>query len=103
MTVWNLESRYSADRQSERRLVHPLRVGFWSLLVGVVLICVPFKRVVVWGNSMHPTLKDGESYLVDRGYWRLTGLQRDDIVVFRLANDELCRIRRARRPGVRSG
>ena len=68
--------------------VHPLRVGFWSLLLGAALIVLPFKRVVIDGNSMFPTLKNGETYLVDRLYWRITGLQRDDIVVFREGKDE---------------
>lgn len=69
--------------------VHPLRVGFWSLILGVLFIVVPFKRVVISGKSMLPTLKNGESYLVDRLYWRLTGLQRNDLVVFREGKDEL--------------
>jgi signal peptidase I len=69
--------------------VPPLRAGFWSLILGVVFIVVPFKHVVIDGNSMYPTLKNGASYLVDRLYWRQTGLQRDDIVVFRQGKDEL--------------
>jgi len=53
------------DRMLSTRPVHPLRMGFWSLILGVLFIVVPFKRVVISGNSMFPTLKNGESYLVD--------------------------------------
>src|SRR5438093_12662709 len=74
---------------STRHPVHPLRVAFWCLLVGAVLLIAPFHRVKISGNSMYPTLKNGENYVADRVYWRWTGLERNDIVVFREGKDEV--------------
>ena len=51
---------------SQKRPVSPFRVAFWCLLVGAVLLIAPFHRVVISGNSMSPTLKNGENYLADR-------------------------------------
>lgn len=42
---------------------------------------LPFRGVRVVGNSMFPTLHDGQRVLVDRAYYRLTGLFRYDLVV----------------------
>jgi signal peptidase I len=44
---------------------------------------MPFRAVRVVGNSMVPTLRAGQSVLVDRWYFRLTGLFRYDLVVVR--------------------
>jgi signal peptidase I len=44
---------------------------------------MPFRAVRVVGNSMIPTLHAGQSVLVDRWYYRLTGLFRYDLVVVR--------------------
>jgi signal peptidase I len=59
------------------------RWGFWVLTVGAVLMVAPFRRVKVVGHSMMPTLHAGQSVLVDRLYWRVTGLYRMDLVVLR--------------------
>src|SRR5437016_2124104 len=77
------------ERMSQKRPVSPFRVAFWRLLGGAVLVIAPFHRVVVSGNSMYPTLKNRENYVADRLYWRLTGLQREDIVVFREGKDDV--------------
>jgi signal peptidase I len=54
---------------------------FWSFVLGVCLLVMPFRAVRVVGRSMLPTLHDGQSVLVDREYYRLTGLFRGDLVV----------------------
>jgi signal peptidase I len=74
---------------SHKHPVHPLRIAFWCLLVGAVLLIAPFHRVKISGNSMYPTLKNGENYVADRLYWRWTGLERNDIVIFREGKDEV--------------
>jgi signal peptidase I len=74
---------------ADQRPVSPFRVASWCLVVGAVLLIAPFRQVEISGHSMYPTLEDGERYLADRLYWRLTGLQRNDVVVFREGKDEL--------------
>jgi signal peptidase I len=57
------------------------RWGFWILLLGAVVILAPFRVVRVVGNSMIPTLHPGQALLVDKLYYRLTGMYRNDLVV----------------------
>src|SRR5688572_12455471 len=59
------------------------RWGFWLLLLGAVVILAPFRVVRVVGYSMVPTLRPGQSLLVDKLYYRLTGMYRNDLVVMR--------------------
>lgn len=65
------------------------RPGFWIALLGVALMVTPFRVVEVSGRSMAPTLQDGERYLVDRFYYRASGLRRDDVVVLSKDGEEL--------------
>jgi signal peptidase I len=59
------------------------RVALLGLLFLALLALVPFRPLKVRGNSMHPTLKDGDTHVLDLLYWRFNGLRRDDIVVVR--------------------
>jgi signal peptidase I len=68
-------------RSVRRPAVSHWRWGFWSFVLGAVIMGLPFRGVSVIGNSMFPTLQDGQRVLVDRAYYRLTGLFRNDIVV----------------------
>jgi len=43
----------------------------------------PLRPGLVVGNSMDPTLRDGEVYVLDRGYYHRHPLSRGDVVVFR--------------------
>jgi signal peptidase I len=54
-----------------------------ALFVGVFLL-MPFRPLRVEGASMDPTLRHGETFVLDLAYWRLVGgLRRDDVVVVR--------------------
>jgi signal peptidase I len=57
------------------------RWGLWTLLLGVALLLAPFRVVRVIGYSMLPTLRPGQALLVDKMYYRLTGMFRNDLVV----------------------
>jgi signal peptidase I len=70
-------------RSSPRPVISHWRWGFWSFVLGAALLVVPFRAVRVVGSSMFPTLRDGQQVLVDRAYYRLTGLFRYDLVVLR--------------------
>jgi signal peptidase I len=70
-------------RSSPRPAVSHWRWGLWSLVLGAALLVAPFRAVRVVGSSMFPTLHDGQQVLVDRAYYRLTGLFRYDLVVVR--------------------
>jgi signal peptidase I len=52
-----------------------------AVLFLAVLALTPLRLLKVSGRSMEPTFQDGETYLLDQFYWKLTRLQRNDIVV----------------------
>ena len=72
-----------AARISARPAISHWRWSFWSFVLGACLLVMPFRAVRVVGSSMDPTLHDGQRVLVDRWYYRLTGLFRYDLVVVR--------------------
>jgi len=56
-------------------------VFFGTLLLGALAL-TPFRTLKVVGQSMEPTLRDGETYVLDLYYWKPGGgIRRDDIVV----------------------
>ena len=64
------------------------RWGFWTLALGAALIVAPFRVVKVVGHSMEPTLKPAQSVLVDRFWYRVTGLHRMDLIVLHHDNED---------------
>jgi signal peptidase I len=52
-----------------------------GLLSVSVLSLTPFRLLKISGRSMEPTLRHGETYVLDHFYWKPGGLRRDDIVV----------------------
>src|SRR5689334_6798988 len=53
-----------------------------GILVGAVCLVSPFRVGVVCGHSMSPSLRTGEFYLLNRGYYHTHPVGRGDIVVF---------------------
>ncbi len=58
--------------------VRPALLG--ALLLGALAL-TPFRPLRIDGRSMEPTLRNGETYLLDQLYWKVTDVQRNDIVV----------------------
>jgi signal peptidase I len=56
-----------------------------AILAAVVTIrtATPLTTTMVVGHSMEPTLRPGELYVLDRGYYRTHPLIRGDVVVLR--------------------
>ncbi|HOJ22592.1 MAG TPA: signal peptidase I [Armatimonadota bacterium] len=59
-----------------------------------LLICLggvwrwsPFRLGVVCGHSMHPTLRNGSLFLIERGYYQSHPIRRGDVIVFRTKKD----------------
>ncbi len=52
-----------------------------TCLLGAIVLYLNFKTVVISGDSMLPTLKDGRKLLVTKAYWLVGDLQKEDIVV----------------------
>lgn len=55
------------------------------VIIGVLLATwtfVPIRPAVVRGESMLPTLKDGQFFWLDRGYFRTHPVMRGDVIVF---------------------
>lgn len=77
----------AAVHPSSRAVTSHWRWALWSLVLGVCLLVLPFRVVGVVGHSMEPTLHDGQRVLVDRAYYRLTGLFRYDLVVLRRGDE----------------
>jgi signal peptidase I len=64
-----------------RRGLSFLRTSFYAGLLIGALALTPFRPLKITGHSMEPTLRDGETYLLDQFYWKNGGIRRDDIVV----------------------
>jgi signal peptidase I len=60
-----------------------VRYSLIGLALLLVLALTPFRPLKVSGASMEPTLKNGQTLLLDQLYWRMGGLKRNDIVVVR--------------------
>ncbi len=54
-----------------------------AVSVTAAAACISVERAEVSGVSMEPALSDGDVVLVDKVSWRLTGLRRNDVIVFR--------------------
>jgi len=78
------------SRNHDRRAVVLTRIRycFMGLLLAGALALLPFRTVKVDGQSMEPTLRSGETYLLDTYYWRSGGLRRGDIVVVRRGEEK---------------
>lgn len=71
----------SAIDQPRKR---PLRIGrflLYTLLLVGALALTPFRPLKISGRSMEPTLRDGETYVLDQFYWKQGGVKRGDVVV----------------------
>jgi signal peptidase I len=62
---------------------------FWASALGAALLILPFRVVEVSGRSMMPTLHNGDRYLVDRLYYHVGGLRRDDVIVLSHDGEQL--------------
>jgi|WetSurMetagenome_2_1015567.scaffolds.fasta_scaffold04072_6 signal peptidase I len=69
---------------------------FVALSLGLAVLIFHFllQPFQVAGLSMSPTLDDQDYLLVDRVFFRSTGIQRGDLVVFKLENDPRFMIKR---------
>ena len=76
------ESVVEQQKSPLRSLVSVLLYMGVILLVTVGFIRFVGQRTIVIGNSMYPTLHEGESLMVDKLFYRLSGFKRFDIVVF---------------------
>jgi len=57
--------------------------------LGAASLLTPLRLVQVSGSSMEPTFRNGDRYLLDRFYYRLTGIQYDDVVVLNHEGSEI--------------
>lgn len=60
---------------------------FGPLVVYAIMKTFFFSPFFVGGDSMMPTLRDGEFFVVDRISYRVEAPQRDDIVIFYFKED----------------
>ncbi|MBI3911576.1 MAG: signal peptidase I [Armatimonadetes bacterium] len=66
-----------------------LRYRILLLLLLAMVLASPLRVIRVYGKSMEPTLHDGQAYLLDRLYYRVSDVQRDDILVIRHDGEQL--------------
>lgn len=65
-----------------------------AIVLAVVIKLFIFSPYTVYGDSMKPTLHNGERMLVNKAPARMLGLQRGDIVILRLKNDSRYYVKR---------
>ncbi|HEY8425824.1 MAG TPA: signal peptidase I [Limnochordales bacterium] len=58
-----------------------------AVILAVIIIAFVAQSFLVQGQSMEPTLYDGERLLVDKLTYRLRDPQRGEVVVFRVPSD----------------
>jgi signal peptidase I len=73
----------NTPKPSRRRKV--LFTGFGVFLLGVlafaIFFWVNFQTVVVKGDSMDPTLQNGQRLLITKAYWLVGDIRKNDIIV----------------------
>lgn len=77
----------NSEHRRSRRKMRRIFTGFGAVLLFVlgfvVFFYLNFKTVVVSGQSMLPTLKNGKKVLVSNAYWLVGSIQHGDIVVIK--------------------
>ena len=69
------------SRHNRRHWVGRIRPALLGVLFLGVIALTPFRPLRISGSSMEPTLRNGETYLLDQLYWKLGDVRRNDIVV----------------------
>ena len=77
-----LQQLMAARGKSGRTGVRRRWLLLGALTVGLYFLC-PFRLSIVHGDSMSPTLRDGELCLLDRSGFKAYGPAVGDVVVFR--------------------
>lgn len=77
---------YQKKKKINRDLLREIAVYLFCILVaiflaGVLVFCVGIKTSVI-GNSMEPTLNNGQEILINRVVYTITSPKRGDVVVF---------------------
>ena len=85
---------HEAKKIKQNKIINILLSFIIAILVLFLGLKINFTKVIVNGSSMHPTLignyEDGYEYgYTDRFIFKITGLDRFDIVVIKKSNDEL--------------
>lgn len=70
------------------RILTRLRYSLLAVAAVAVLAVTPFRPLRISGTSMEPTLRNGETYVLDHLYWKLTGVRRNDVVVVRHRSEQ---------------
>ena len=79
-----LWSRHSGTGSSAEAIAESTPIPLLTLLIfGRRLGLSPFRLGIVCGHSMHPTLRHGRLFLIERAYYRSHPIQRGDVIVFR--------------------
>jgi signal peptidase I len=62
----------------------------WCLVIlGLASMLVPLRTLHVRGTSMEPTLHNGQKYILDRLYFRPTGVHVGDVIVILQDGEEI--------------
>lgn len=78
----------SRNYASKKRRLSKLRYSLLGALLVAALALTPLRPLKVTGHSMEPTLRDGETYLLDQFYWQPSGVCRGDIVVVKQGEEK---------------
>lgn len=73
---------------SSRRAFTKFGIYLLIALGFAIFYFLNFKTVVVHGQSMMPSLKNGQRILISKAYWLIGGIKRGDIIVMKDANPD---------------
>lgn len=65
-----------------REAVTFLLIGAFSMMAAVLLVIALGKRMEMAGDSMSPTIENGDHVLINRLVYQMSTPKRDDIIVF---------------------
>lgn len=85
---YELEERENARKKRNRAILTLIAEVAAVVLLSYLIVAFGLVRISMIGDSMQPTLSDGNSIIVNKMSFRFTKPKRNDVIVFKQSGDE---------------